>query len=77
MSFKGTVLLYFLLAAPSVFLHTSCEQTSTFPLTAPWTSQMWPEMRQNIHILLKNQLNIANVSKNPVTKRPHFAEQAA
>jgi hypothetical protein len=34
-------------------------------------------MRQNVHILLKSQLDIAKLSKNHMTKRPHFAEQPA
>jgi hypothetical protein len=34
-------------------------------------------MQQNVHISLKSQLEIINVLKNPVTKCPHFAEQAA
>jgi hypothetical protein len=34
-------------------------------------------MQQNVHILLKSQLDVANVLKNPVTKHPHFTEQVA
>jgi hypothetical protein len=39
---------------------------------------MWPKIiGQNVHNSPKSQLDIANVSKNPVTKSPHFSEQAA
>jgi hypothetical protein len=31
----------------------------------------------NVHISLKSLLDMANMLKNPVTKRPQFAEQAA
>ncbi len=45
--------------------YKSCDKMSTFRLTAGWSSQMCPKV---INI-------ITNGSQNPVTKRPHFAEQ--
>jgi hypothetical protein len=58
------------------YVQSSCDDKSTSSLAAGRTSQMCPKFkRQNVHTLPDSWLVIRNVSRNPVTKRPHFTWQ--